>query len=283
MPVIPENGYQKQASPLFTFDDIAPVQPQSGGSLEIAFDLPEPPKPRKSIALMHLIWLLPLTMMSSAAVSWWVASHSVPAPAVAGAEPDTQAAAMPALIDQLKGLLHQLNEKMAGTTNAESLDTSPVAIVEKQETAPVTVNNQVETQALLEDRWYTSNKVSGSDQSAEELELVFRREAAVNNKLYILKFGADWCLPCKIMEKNTWQHPEVRSLLNKHFLTYAIDVEDFDGFELKSRYNIEAFPATLIFSSDGQLLGQEERSISVSEMLLWLQDIAVSQHRLAMK
>ncbi len=47
-------------------------------------------------------------------------------------------------------------------------------------------------------------------------------------KKIIIDFYADWCAPCKDMEKNTFNHPELAKIINEKF--YAVKFES-DGNE----------------------------------------------------
>ncbi len=48
-------------------------------------------------------------------------------------------------------------------------------------------------------------------------------------KKIIIDFYADWCAPCKDMEKNTFNHPEIMRIINDGF--YAVRFES-DGNEI---------------------------------------------------
>lgn len=47
-------------------------------------------------------------------------------------------------------------------------------------------------------------------------------------KKIIIDFYADWCAPCKDMDKNTFNHPEIAKIINEKF--YAVKFES-DGNE----------------------------------------------------
>lgn len=48
-------------------------------------------------------------------------------------------------------------------------------------------------------------------------------------KKIIIDFYADWCAPCKDMDKNTYNHPEIAKIINEKF--YAVKFES-DGNEI---------------------------------------------------
>ena len=95
-------------------------------------------------------------------------------------------------------------------------------------------------------------------------------EAAANEKYYMLQFGAKWCLPCKQLNNGPFQDPSVKRLLQKKMLRLEIDIEDFDGHNLKTAFQINQIPALLIFDEAGTLKGQYTGAMSTSTLLQFL-------------
>lgn len=46
-----------------------------------------------------------------------------------------------------------------------------------------------------------------------------------NPKKIIIDFYADWCAPCKIMEKNTYNHPVISKILNENYYPVKFNAE----------------------------------------------------------
>lgn len=47
-----------------------------------------------------------------------------------------------------------------------------------------------------------------------------------NPKKILIDFYADWCGPCKIMEKNTYNHPVISEYLNENYYPVKFDAEN---------------------------------------------------------
>lgn len=70
------------------------------------------------------------------------------------------------------------------------------------------------------------------------------------HKLVILHLGAVWCHWCHVMEKMTYQDPDVVRLIKKHFI--AIHVDQDARPDLSNRYEEYGWPATIMFDEKGK-------------------------------
>lgn len=99
-------------------------------------------------------------------------------------------------------------------------------------------------------------------------------KAKEEGKLLFLDFYARWCTPCKWMSETTLQDPEVQSKLKKDFIAVKVNIDDFEGFELKSRFDIRYLPTILIFNSDGIMIERVEQTVGTSKMIELLHETA---------
>jgi thiol:disulfide interchange protein DsbD len=77
--------------------------------------------------------------------------------------------------------------------------------------------------------------------------------AAENSKPAIIDIYADWCGPCKLMDKHVFRNPEVIKL-SENFITIRLDitrkVQDQD--EILKKYSIEGAPTIIFFDKEGR-------------------------------
>jgi thioredoxin-related protein len=85
------------------------------------------------------------------------------------------------------------------------------------------------------------------------LEEAFAK-AKLEDKLVLLYCTAEWCAPCKRMERTVFSLEEVGDLLNPKFVFVKRDMEKGEGPELRERFNVRGYPAYIIFDKDGTIL-----------------------------
>jgi len=88
--------------------------------------------------------------------------------------------------------------------------------------------------------------------------------ARASGKLLLYDFGAAWCGPCKLLDRE-WTDPGVAGKVNDRYVAVrVVDRQREDGRnpegveELQRRYEISAFPALIAAAPDGRLLGRLE-------------------------
>lgn len=93
-----------------------------------------------------------------------------------------------------------------------------------------------------------------------DLDDLRARVAAVDDgRPVLLKFDADWCISCKVMERNLYPHPEVRPLLDDFVLLRAdITANDAANRQLLTHFELFGPPSMVFFapaagSSDAEL------------------------------
>ena len=89
-------------------------------------------------------------------------------------------------------------------------------------------------------------------------------------RIYI-NFYADWCVYCKVMEKETFQNPAVISYLNKHFIPIMVDTVKEKKIAIK--YGVKALPDNLFLFKNGDPIGRRKGYIAPTMFMKILKSI----------
>jgi thioredoxin-related protein len=79
-------------------------------------------------------------------------------------------------------------------------------------------------------------------------------KAADQDKIIFVDAYADWCGPCKMMDKNVFSNTSVGEYYNETFLNVKIDMEKGEGPGLARKYKVRAYPSFLFVDSNGELV-----------------------------
>lgn len=79
-------------------------------------------------------------------------------------------------------------------------------------------------------------------------------KAKKEKKNLFVDFYADWCEPCKLMEKEIFALPEVGEYFNKNFVCCKLNVESPENKELVQKYKVNALPTMLFLNVKGVVL-----------------------------
>lgn len=109
--------------------------------------------------------------------------------------------------------------------------------------------------------------------STDSYESIIQK-SKTQNKYFFVRFTANWCTTCKVMEENSNNNSTLVNFINKNFLAVKADMDTPSGQQWKDQLNVCCLPTLIAFSPDGQELGRKEGGIPSSEFLSFLENIS---------
>ena len=112
------------------------------------------------------------------------------------------------------------------------------------------------------ERETTSNKLEITSEAFHST----LEQSAIDGKKIFIKFGAKWCLPCKMMEANVFPDEQIQQLLFENYHTLNIDVDNLDGINLRQFYKVDALPSFIILDSQQNEIGRYPGAKKIEEL-----------------
>ncbi len=103
-------------------------------------------------------------------------------------------------------------------------------------------------------------------------------EASDQNKIIFVDAYAEWCGPCKMMDRNVFSDTAVGKFFNSHFINLKLDMEKGEGPKLSELYRVRAYPTFLFLDAKGALL-HRGLGYHTSEKLLQLAEDALDPEK----
>ena len=100
-------------------------------------------------------------------------------------------------------------------------------------------------------------------------------------RLIFVDMYADWCVPCRVMDKNVYMNPTVASTLNKKFYPVKLDVDSQDSIVCDGKktttkkcfsdvWELNVLPSFVLVAPKGLSILTVTDSMSPQEMLMLL-------------
>ena len=93
------------------------------------------------------------------------------------------------------------------------------------------------------------------------------QKAKKENKLLFIDGYADWCAPCKKMEKTVFQEEEVGTYFDEHIVALKVDVEKGDGPKIKEKYDIQGLPGYVFIDGNDEVVYRFSRAMPTEEFM----------------
>lgn len=93
------------------------------------------------------------------------------------------------------------------------------------------------------------------------------QQAKVERKYFFLYFTAQWCGPCKLMEKTVFNQDTVNQYFNENYIALKIDGDSWKGEKLKKKFPIDGYPTFFLLDSSGKVINSIIGFLKINEFL----------------
>ena len=90
--------------------------------------------------------------------------------------------------------------------------------------------------------------------------------ALQQEKFIFLDIYAEWCLPCKMMDRTVFVDEDLGVYMNKHFVSYKVDAEKGPGPNIAELYKVPGYPTILFLDASGKVLMRKVGALNVNEL-----------------
>ncbi|MFA6469418.1 MAG: thioredoxin family protein [Bacteroidota bacterium] len=105
----------------------------------------------------------------------------------------------------------------------------------------------------------------------------FQTAARENKKVYVDVY-AEWCGPCKLMDRTTFANDTVIATLQNDVIAVRVNIDDENiGADVKKKFNIQAMPTSLLLMPDQQEIKRNVGYMNGTQFIEWIADTTVSE------
>lgn len=100
-------------------------------------------------------------------------------------------------------------------------------------------------------------------------------QAAKHDKLLLVYFAADWCVPCQWMDAHTFGEAELVGYVHQNYIPIKVDLHKVETKRLQHQFEVDIVPSFLVFDASGRLVGKQSGSMDVAKLLGWLKQMDI--------
>jgi len=106
-----------------------------------------------------------------------------------------------------------------------------------------------------------------------------KRLASQTNRLVLVHFWADWCQPCKTMERDVFSRPDVAAAIQADYVAVKLHADYFP--HTARQYGVTALPADVILTPQGEAIERSAGASDPSRYVAMLRNVAATSKNLA--
>ena len=108
-------------------------------------------------------------------------------------------------------------------------------------------------------------------------ETAFQR-AKAENKLVYVDVYAEWCGPCKLMDRTTFVNDTIIAMLQDNYIATRVNIDDETvGAKVKDQFDIKAMPTALMLRSETVEMKRTVGFMDAAHLMDWLADTSLSE------
>lgn len=102
-----------------------------------------------------------------------------------------------------------------------------------------------------------------------------KHQASESGKPIYLDVYADWCGPCRLMEKTVFTEDSVREMLTTRYIPARLNIDDPAVTDsIRKKLMIRALPTSILISAAGLLIDRQVGYMPASDLVMWLGSIS---------
>ncbi len=94
-----------------------------------------------------------------------------------------------------------------------------------------------------------------------------KNKAAETGKPVFVDAYAEWCGPCKMMDRRVFTRKKVGKFYNEHFINYQYDMEKGNGPKFRKKFRVTAYPTLIYFNSEGKVIKRKRGAMGPQSLL----------------
>ncbi len=100
-----------------------------------------------------------------------------------------------------------------------------------------------------------------------------KKVALGSNKLILVDFYAEWCGPCKRMDRESWNKDDIKAV-SSNYVFVKVDIDQYRN--IAQNYGIKSIPYVFILDPNGEILHKNLGYLDKNELMILLKKYAVN-------